>query len=322
MSHALTLCALLPLLTIACDTSKSERVAELAEPGQGGEPAPLFHFGLFADTQYADKPTKGTRTYRQALPLLEACAADLATRDLAFIAQLGDLIDGRETPALSRIDLERALGTLESTGHKLLHVIGNHCLTVPRADLQQRLGLAQSWYAHREPGWRFLVLDSMAFSLQSAAAEEAATWLAANPDSPNARTWNGGFGPAQLHWLAAELQAAEAAGESVAIFAHHPIDAASSTPAHLAWDHAEAHALITASPATVAYFSGHDHAGGYTQSNGVHFLTLPAMLESTAAPNAYAIVEAWPGRLVLGGIGEVQNRELRRGSENPAPSPL
>jgi manganese-dependent ADP-ribose/CDP-alcohol diphosphatase len=302
MPNALPLLVLVPLLLAAC-----------AVPGTS-PPRPLFQFGLLADVQFADKDTAGSRTYRQALPLLRACAADLAQRDLAFIAQLGDIIDDRQTAALSKADLERVLAPLEATGHPLLHVIGNHCLSVPRPDLEARLGLDTSWYSQVQTGWRFVVLDSMAFSIHSDQRLEAEAWLEGqkSKDTPNARAWNGGFGPQQLQWLAQQLQAAEDAGQHVVIFAHHPIEPASSTPSHLAWDHAEAHALITASPATVAYFNGHDHAGGYAQSNGVHFWTLPALLESTAAPNAYAIVEVWPDHLLVQGRGEVQTRKLRR----------
>ena len=300
MSNAIALCLILPLIVSACAT------------GRTSPDEPLFQFGLFADAQYADKKTAGTRTYREALPLLEACAEDLATHDLAFIAQLGDLIDGRQTDELSMVDLNRALAPLEATGHKLLHVVGNHCLSVPRPVLKQRLGLDSTWSSHIYPGWRFLVLDSMAFSLQGDDVPRATAWLEAHQDAPQAKKWNGGFGPDQLAWLAEQLQAAEQAGEKVALFAHHPIEAAASSAAHLAWDHAEAHALVTASPATVAYFAGHDHAGGYAVVDGVHFWTLPALLESTAAPNAYAIVEAWPDHLQVNGIGEVQSRKLER----------
>jgi manganese-dependent ADP-ribose/CDP-alcohol diphosphatase len=300
MPKPLAPCLLLILLISACESQ--------------GPPTnePLFQFGLFADAQYADKDSAGSRTYREALPLLEACAADLATHDLAFIAQLGDLIDGRATTALSMVDLNRALAPLEATGHKLLHAVGNHCLSVPRADLERRLGLESTWSSHVYPGWRFLVLDSMAFSIHSDAADEASAWLESHRETANAKKWNGGFGAQQLAWLDAQLQAAELAGEKVALFAHHPIEAAASSPVHLAWDFAEAYALITASPASVAYFAGHDHAGGYAQVDGVHFWTLPALLESTAAPNSYAIVEAWPNYLFVRGIGEVQSRKLAR----------
>jgi manganese-dependent ADP-ribose/CDP-alcohol diphosphatase len=275
---------------------------------------PLFQFGLLADVQYADKDTVGRRAYRDALPLLVECADDLADRDLAFIVQLGDIIDGRATLTESMIDLEKSLRPLEETGHPLLHVIGNHCLSVPRAQLQQRLGLKESWYSQAQNGWRFVVLDSMALSIHGDSQQAGREWLKAHPrkDHPQAYDWNGGFGAEQLAWLAAELATAAEQEERVAVFAHHPIHADASSPAHLAWDHAEALKLISASPASVAYFSGHDHAGGYTTHGDVHHWTLPAMLEARAPSNAYAIVEVWPEHLIVRGEGDVTTRLLSR----------
>lgn len=275
---------------------------------------PLFQFGLLADVQYADKDTVGRRAYRDALPLLVQCADDFAERDLAFVVQLGDIIDGNQTMEQSKSDLEDVLRPLESIGHPLVHVIGNHCLEVPRTHLQQRLGLEASWYSAERDGWRFIVLDSMALSIHGFDNAAGRRWLENHPrdQHPQASDWNGGFGAEQLGWLANELSIATELKQKVVIFGHHPITTDSASPAHLAWDHADAFRLITNSPNIIAYFSGHDHSGGYTQQSGVHFWTLPAMLEATAPSNAYAIVEVWPNRLVVNGIGDVGSRDLVR----------
>ncbi len=51
-------------------------------------------FGVMADVQYGDLDTQGARHYRTAREKLEQCAADLADRDLAFVIQLGDIVNG------------------------------------------------------------------------------------------------------------------------------------------------------------------------------------------------------------------------------------
>lgn len=49
---------------------------------------------------------------------------------------------------------------------------------------------------------------------------------------------------------------------------------------HLAWNHDEIRAVIAQAPGVVAVaLSGHDHMGGYALVEGVHYVTLEAMLE-------------------------------------------
>lgn len=278
---------------------------------------PLFEFALIADIQYADKPSAGGREYRRALESLDACVADLTGRELAFVAQLGDVIDGRGDLQGSQEDLERVLERLEGLNLPLMHVVGNHCLSVPRDQLQERLGLPRSWYDFGRDGWRFVVLDSMDLSLQGVPEEhpravEAAAWLESHPPETFAHAfdWNGGFGSQQLAWLEERLARAQAAGERVVVFSHHPVLLEAARPAYLAWDHEALCEVLEASPAVVAFFNGHDHAGGYHQRGGVHYWTLPAMLAAPEGENAYAVIEAWPERLVVHGVGTVEDRVL------------
>ena len=46
-----------------------------------------------------------------------------------------------------------------------LHVIGNHCLTVPRNRLMDELNMPSSYYSRELPGkWRLIVLDTTEMS--------------------------------------------------------------------------------------------------------------------------------------------------------------
>jgi hypothetical protein len=243
--------------------------------------------------------------------------ADLSGRDLAFVAQLGDVIDGRGEIDGSRIDLERVLSRLESIGVPLVHVVGNHCLEVPRAELLPRLGVESGRQSFARSGWRFLVLDTLELSVcgvpaGAPLAVEAESWLAEHADSGqlNVQRWNGGAGRDQRAWLRAELAAAEAAGEQVVVLGHLPVLLQASSPYHLLWDHEEVLELLEASSSVVAYLAGHDHAGGYAEQAGIQHLTLPAMLEAPEGTNAYAVVEVWPDRLEVRGVGEVIDRTL------------
>lgn len=281
--------------------------------------SPLLRFGLLADVQYADKASAGKRAYRQALDNMKACATELKKEKLAFVLQLGDIIDGTGNEQDSMRDLERVLTAMESIGAPMRHVVGNHCFSVPREKLLERLGLGPAYYSFRAAGWRFIQLDTLDISVcgRMASCPEhalATQWLKdlrAN-GSKNAQSWNGGVGKLQLSWLAKELRAAEKAGESVLVCGHLPLLPAASNASLVLWNGAEVMALLEAAPTVAAYFSGHDHAGGYALHNGIHHLTVPGMLEAPPDKNAWAIVEVHKTHLQVNGHGTVSSRRIER----------
>lgn len=283
----------------------------------GSRSGPLFRFAVIADVQYAAKETVGLRDYRRALTQLRSCVQDLSGQDLAFVVQLGDVIDGRKQELDSREDLELVLGLIESMDHELVHVVGNHCLAVPRTKLMARLGLERAWYEMSREGWRFVVLDSMQLSVQGVPADDprrvqAQEWLDTHDraDHPQAFRWNGGFGAAQLAWLETTLADAREAGERVVIFSHHPVSPDAAEPSHLAWDYGDLLAILGRAPNVVAYLCGHYHRGGRSENAGVMHWTLPAMLEAPAGSNAYAVIEVWPDRLVVDGVGQIADETI------------
>ena len=288
----------------------------LAAPGPATD-GPRFRFGLVADVQYADKPSAGKRRYRESLESLARCVEDWREQPLAFALQLGDLIDGRETPGESAADLARVLALFSALPFPVHHVLGNHCLEVPRAELYGELELEAPYSSFRRDGLRFVVLDALAVSVcgwppDSEPYREARRWLDEHPrsDHPNAQTWNGALGKEQLAWLEAELAAAAAEGERALVFSHLPVLAAASSEYHLTWDHAAVVDVLLESDAVVAFFSGDDHGGGYAVREGVHFVTLQGMVEADPEENAYAVVEVYADRLELRGTGTVPSRSL------------
>jgi hypothetical protein len=279
------------------------------------EPAGPVRFGLIADVQYADKDTRGTRRYRSSLDKLSAAVRDLNGCQLAFVAQLGDVIDGRDTLADSRADLDAVLARFAALEPPLLHVVGNHCLSLPRVELFERLGIVSGNAVRSVGGWRFLTVDTMGLGLQGVSGEDPAhalarAWLDAHEGLPNAQLWNGGLGAEQRAWLDAQLGTADALGQRAVVFAHHPVCAEAADPALLAWDAEEVLAVLDAHASVFAWINGHHHAGGYAVRGGVHHWTLAAMLDAPEGSNAFAVVEAWPGRLVVAGRGDVASRVL------------
>jgi manganese-dependent ADP-ribose/CDP-alcohol diphosphatase len=145
---------------------------------------PAFTFGVIADVQWADLEDGYNysrtvrRCYRGALDVLRNACQLWAQHDLAFIAQLGDLIDGKNSARGSAVPaMEAATGLLNRLVCPTYHVIGNHelyCFT--RSELSTHLGHApvgvgstpgglRYFSTTPAPGFRVVVLDTFAESI-------------------------------------------------------------------------------------------------------------------------------------------------------------
>jgi len=276
--------------------------------GQQTEQA-LFRFGVVADVQYADKPTQGKRRYSESADKLRACVADFNRQKLAFVANLGDSIDGDGEK--SAADMTLIAGICRQLTCPVRHVIGNHCLMVPRPTLLKELELKSPYYEFARERWRFLVLDGMDVSLKSPdgskQAKQAEDYLAKNPKLSK---YAGALGKGQMTWLRAQLADASRRKQRVIVFCHHPILAAASSPAAVLWNAAEVEALLVQSGRVVAWINGHDHKGGYAFANGIHHLTVHGMIESPTGGNSYAIASVFATRITVEGKGTTPSRVL------------
>jgi UDP-2,3-diacylglucosamine pyrophosphatase LpxH len=272
---------MLPLLflAIACTMISVCRAAE-------NEDARLFSFGVVADVQYGNKETSGARHYRESLGNLEECVAELNQHDLAFTIELGDFIDGNETPEKTLSDLEAVLRVYSRLGMAKFYVVGNHCLTAGKEVLHEELGLNSFYYdftVAEAEGFRFVVLDGNGAGY-------------------------GVLGEEQLEWLESRLGHACENGERVIMFSHFALLEAAARH-HRMKAPEPVLDLMDEAGCLVAYFAGHDHAGGYAERNAVHHVTVKGMVEAPVN-NAYAVIDVYPDRLVEVGYGEEPSREL------------
>ncbi len=60
--------------------------------------------------------------------------------------------------------------------------------------------------------------------------------------------------------------------------------------AHNLWNDTELIGVLESHTCVVAYINGHNHAGGYGLKNGIHYLTVPGMVE-TPDTTAYAVFQ-------------------------------
>ncbi|MCX6627554.1 MAG: metallophosphoesterase [Candidatus Solibacter sp.] len=279
------------------------------------QPAPpRFSFAVLADVQYGDQAPAGKREYRGSLgKLREAVEALNARNDLAFVIQLGDLIDSRAA------DLDPILAVYNRLVAPRRHVLGNHDFAMPRDTLVRRLGMPGASYEFAFGGWRFVVLDGMDLSVAAGSradgtpqrdrGREMFERLSAGR-AANANDWNGGVGRQQLDWLRDCLKRATRSRERVIVFCHFPVLSESSTPAHLLWNHEAVREMLEAEPSVAAWFNGHDHQGGYAERNGIHYVTFPGIVES-GEQTTYSVVNVYADRLKLGGAASAPKRTLR-----------
>ena len=116
------------LLVLGASAAIARNVVEGARV-MAEEPVSNVRFGLVTDMHYADKPSAGTRHYRDALKKLEEAATefDRANPKPSFVVELGDFIDAAdsvETESRYLKTIDRTFRTVASERH---YVLGNHC---------------------------------------------------------------------------------------------------------------------------------------------------------------------------------------------------
>lgn len=281
-----------------------------------GDESPLLSFGVVADCQYAApgrSPAHRVRRYDLSQDKLAEAVATFNDHDLAFVINLGDLIDS------AGADLDPVLEVIRESRAPVHHCLGNHDLAGFGGDTAaavRALAMPDSYYSWTAAGHRFVVLDTNRIGVidlppGSAAwrrgVEELERQLAAG--QLNAHPWNGGLDSVQLAWLGRELDRAAEESERVVIFAHQPV-----VPAG---DHAVLNAndllavLTRAGDRLAAYLCGHDHAGGLGWIGASPAVTFVGMVDTEQ--NAYAIVSLYADRMTITGFGREVTRDFTGG---------
>jgi Calcineurin-like phosphoesterase/TAT (twin-arginine translocation) pathway signal sequence len=263
-----------------------------ASQGGGRARAPL-RFGLVTDSHYADAAAKGTRHYRESLFKVREAVERLRAEKVGFLAMLGDMKDmaageSEEQTMGHLVAIEREI---QRFGGPTYHVLGNHDMdNLPKSAVVAQIentGIARdrSYYAFRREGVHFIVLDAT-YDKQGRDYDRGKfDWRDANIPTP------------EVAWLRNELAAG---AEPVVVLVHQRLDGDGHASIR---NRVEVRALLEASRRVLAVFQGHDHPGGYTLINGIHYYTLRAVIEGSGeANNAYAVAEISPaGDIVVTG---------------------
>jgi manganese-dependent ADP-ribose/CDP-alcohol diphosphatase len=271
----------------------------------------FVEFGIIADTQYAEKDNLGARNYREAILRLEECVVDFNNRELAFVIQLGDIIDGGDNAAE---ELERVTAVHNRLKTVKYHVTGNHDFwVVEREAVLSTLGMEKAYYDFSIGRWRFLVLDTMDIAVSGGWPKESKNYLEGEKllaeltanGAVNAVDWSGGIGEAQKRWLGKILSEAEGEGQKVIVFGHVPLLPADDV--HNLWNSDEIVKIFESCGCVSAYFCGHRHGGGYFEQKGIHYITVEGMVEA-GQENAYGVVRLCGNRVEIKGTGGVVSR--------------
>jgi 3',5'-cyclic AMP phosphodiesterase CpdA len=265
--------------------------------------------GMFADCQYCNCETAGTRFYRNSLSKLDDCINDFnQSKEIEFVVGLGDIID-RDFASFDSVNT-----ILSKSKKPVFQVIGNHDLAVEKELLEQvpgKINLTETWYSFTKKGWHFIFLNGNDITFHSNNPEivnqaKGITEKLKSEGKPNYHEWNGGIGPKQMEWLEKELQQAETKKLKVAIFCHYPLR---PFEAHALWNSEEVLTVLEKFKCVKIYLNGHNHAGNYAIQNGIHFVNLKGMVE-TENENAFSILSFSDKQIQIEGFGREESRSL------------
>jgi predicted phosphodiesterase len=261
-----------------------------------------LRFGIVADCHYADADNLNARFYRESLGKLSECVARMNAERVDFLIELGDLKDQNNPP-----DENRTLEYLQSIeavfcefAGPRYHVLGNHDLdSISKQQFLAHIentGIdpARSYYSFDVRGMHFLVLD--------------ANYTVAGRDYDHGNfDWQDAHVPAQeIDWLRQDLAACSG---RVVVFIHQRLD---GTGPFCVKNAAEVRKVLEASGKVSAVFQGHHHEGGYSRLGGIHYYTLPALVEGHGPDNnSWVIVEVdRDGSLTVTGYGRAPSMRL------------
>ncbi|MDB5739180.1 MAG: hypothetical protein JWP16_220 [Alphaproteobacteria bacterium] len=274
-------------------------------PVAGRAEEPVLRIGAIADCQYADQPDNGERRYRLSPQKLRGAVETFKTRNVDFAVHLGDFIDkGWES-------FDTVLPITRQLDRPWHFVLGNHDLLVAddrKRMVPERLGMPARYYSFSRQGWLFVVLDGndvSTYGWPKGSAEDAASLRLKAARYPDASTWSGAIGAAQLAWLDKVLDDGDALGLKAMLFCHFPLwpDTANNL-----WNAAEVMARIERHPCVKLWLDGHNHDGNYGVRAGIHYLNLRGMLDT--AMTAYAVLNLLGDRIAVEGFGREQDFTL------------
>ncbi len=303
--------------------------AGLALPKQGksSEVKPMVSAGIITDMHHTTKDDTETRKYSAAHSKMQHFISAMEEKKPAFVIELGDFVDtlSPETdPAENLSQIESIFASYP--GH--YHVLGNHEFDNLTRDFflnaihNTGIEKGQTYFSWDSNGVHFVVLD--------AGYTPASPYRPYDMNTPEDTFWTWKdtcVPPHELEWLKKDLAATSS---PVVIFSHQTLDRIDDQD-HNIKNASVVREIFEESGKVLAVFSGHDHAGGYSNIKGIHYIVMhgnvgvsdfrPWMATSkkegfdTTIDNQFALLEIFKEadsqyRIRLNGFGRQASYEL------------
>ena len=252
--------------------------------------------GLVTDLHHADKPSKGTRHYRDTLAKLAEAAKQFTADKPDFVVELGDFIDAADSVETEQAYLRQVSNVFNTIPGSKHYVLGNHCVdTLTKEEFLGGVGKKESFYSFDQGGFHFVVLDSCFRSDGKPYGRKNSTWTDANIPAH------------ELDWLQADLKAND---KPVIVFAHQRLDGAGQ---HAVKNAVDVRKVLESSGNVLAVFQGHSHKNDHQEIGGIHYATLVAMVEGAGPDNnGYSTMDVLEdGTIKLTGFRKQDNYNWR-----------
>lgn len=248
---------------------------------ESGRKRPALRIGMVADVHHADHPARGRsggpdnlNLYRQSMGKFREAVRMFQDEKPDFVVELGDFIDKaptleEETEHLRNI--EKVYAEVPCERH---YVLGNHCVDALTKEEFFALTEAKApHYSFDAGGFHFVVLDSCYTETLEPYGRSNWDWTNAN------------LPPEQLDWFAGDLAKT---GLPTFVLAHQRLDGETRYDVRNA---AAVRKIMVESEKIVAVFQGHSHRNDYRQVDGIHYITLVAVVAGHGPENSgYAMV--------------------------------
>lgn len=270
-----------------------------------------FEIGVIADCQYCYCEPTEVRFYKKAPNRLAKAVEELNKHPLDYTIHLGDFIDKDFNSFDTIAPIWQGLKS------DRYHVLGNHDFSVAdslKPLVMAKMDLKNRYYSITKNNWRFIILDGNDLSVHGALTatkkqETDSLFKLLEPKNlSNLKPWNGGLSKDQMNWVENELQLATTNNENVGFYCHFP--ALGESNDHNLWNYNQLLSLIEKYDCVKFYFNGHNHAGGYVQKGGVHFLNFKGMVD-TPDTTSFARVHFTNDSILVSGYGREPNRSLK-----------
>lgn len=266
----------------------------------------IIRFGIVTDSHYADREPAGTRYYRESLAKMIEAMEEMNKLNVNFVIHLGDFKDEgsnptEETTLLYLRKQEEAFATFKGPRY---HVFGNH--DADSISKQQFLdnvrntGIVKdkSYYTFDNKGFHFVVLDAD-FK---------------NDGSPYDKgnfVWTDSFIPQeQLQWLRDDLAKTKF---PVIVFVHQLLDDVNDHD-FCVKNAKQVRNVLQESKKVIAVFQGHRHEERYNKMEGIHYCTLPGMVDySGLENNSFSLAEIYKGGdISMTGYKRAPSRKMQK----------